>query len=111
MNPAKYRHRVSVLKLESTRNPDGEWVNKWKEYKKIWASRKDKGGDEYFVAKASNAVRTVLWEIRFDQELYDFGEARRLLYRGQEFDIKDVADKRGTRAELEIVTEVVMNDE
>lgn len=108
MNPAKYRHRVSVQKPTDERI-DGQFVKTWSEYKKVWSSKEDKGGDEYFEAKAANAVRTVVWEIRFDQELYKNGEGRRFLYDDQSYEIKSVADKKGLRKELEVITEAVVS--
>jgi|SRR5699024_877433 len=110
MNPSKYNRRVSVQELISTRNPDGSWSDEWQEKQKIWAKKEDKGGDEYFVAKASNAVRTVIWTIRFNADLYKTGEGKRLLYDGESYDIKNVADKKGFRRELEIVSEAVVSD-
>ncbi|MBP1950294.1 phage head closure protein [Virgibacillus litoralis] len=106
-NPSKYRHRVSVQKVTKERI-DGQFVDTWSEYKKLWASREDKGGDEYFEAKAANAIRTVIWTIRFDKELYKNGEGRRFFYNDQSYEVKSVADVKGLRKELEIITEAVV---
>lgn len=107
-NAAKYRHRVSVQKA-TTERIDGQFVSTWSEYKKVWASKEDKGGDEYFEAKVANAIRTIIWTIRFDQELYKNGEGRRFFYNDQSYEIKSVADTKGLRKELEVTTEAVVS--
>lgn len=108
MNSAKYRHRVSVQKNMPQR-VDGQFVDNWIEYKKVWAAKQDKGGDEYFEAKAANALRTVTWEIRYDKELDINAEGRRFVYDDQTYEIKSAADKKGLRKELEVITEAVVS--
>lgn len=110
MNSSKYRHRVEVQQKESIRNTDGEWIVAWVTYRKLWAEKLDKGGDEYFEAKAANAVRTVIWKSRYDKELHNNGEGKRFYYDEQSYDIKNVADKEGLKRELEIITEAVVSD-
>ncbi|MDC3412529.1 phage head closure protein [Aquibacillus sp. 3ASR75-286] len=95
--------------MTKTRNADGTFSDTWSEYQKVWASKEDKGGDEYFEAKAANAVRTVVWTIRYDKDLDKNGEGRRFVYDSQEYDIKSVADVKGLRKELEIITEAVIS--
>ncbi|MCP3738815.1 phage head closure protein [Rossellomorea sp. BNER] len=107
MNPAKYRHHVSVQKF-TTKRVDGRFIEDWFEYKKVRACKKGKGGKEYFEAKAANAVRTTVWEIRYDKELEQKGEGRRFVYNGQDHEIKSVVDVTGLRKELEIITEAVV---
>lgn len=109
MNSAKYNRRVEIQEIQSTRDSDGQWVDTWVTTRKIWAGQEDKGGDEYFEAKAANATRTVLWTTRYDKQLYKDGEGKRLFYDGQSYDIKNVADKKGLRKEIEIITEAVVS--
>lgn len=109
MNSAKYRHRVDIQKKESVRNEDGQWVDDWVLDYKLWMRKLETGGDEYFEAKAVNAVRTVLWEVRFNNQLHKNGEGKRIYYDGQAYDIKNVSDKKGLRKELEITTEAVVS--
>jgi SPP1 family predicted phage head-tail adaptor len=108
-NPAKYNRRVNVQEKQPIRNSDGEWVNDWVTTSKIWAEKIDKGGDEYFEAKSANAIRTVIWTTRYNKDLYQNGEGKRLYYDNLSYDIKNVADKKGLRIELEIVTEAVVS--
>jgi SPP1 family predicted phage head-tail adaptor len=109
MNPAKYNRRIEIQEKQPIRNSDGEWEENWTTTRKIWAQKLDKGGDEYFVAKASDAIRTVLWNVRYDKELQKNGEGKRLYYDEQSYDIKNVSDKTGLKKELEITTEVVVS--
>lgn len=109
MNSAKYRHRIDIQKKDSIRNDDGEWVDDWVLDYNLWARKLENGGDEYFKAKAVNAVRTVVWEVRYNKPLHQNGEGKRIHYEGQSYDIKNVSDKKGLRKELEITTEAVIS--
>lgn len=109
MNAAKYRYWIDIQKKDSIRNSNGEWVDDWVTDYKLWAEKVEQGGDEYFEAKAVNAVRTVLWRTRFNKQLHKNGEGKRIHYDGQSYDIKNVSDKTGLRKELEITTESVIS--
>lgn len=115
VRPGLYRHVIYVQKIESTRNPDGEWVESWVDYKKKFADKTPLKAEEYFAAKAVNAIRTVNWKTRYDKELDNSGEGMRLVEKDdlsnikQVYEIKGILDKEGLHRELEIITEAVIS--
>lgn len=115
IRPGLYRHVIYVQKMESARNNDGEFIDTWVDYKRKFADKTPLKAEEYFQAKAVNAVRTVSWKTRYDRELDDEGEGMRIVekYHGditQVYEIKGVLDKEGLHRELEIITEAVVSD-
>lgn len=112
LRPGKYRHIIYFQRKESIRNEDGEWINDWVDYKKKFASKTPLKADEYFSAKAINAIRTVKFNIRFDNSI---NENMRIVEKNngqikQVYEITGVIDREGLKRELEIFTEAVVSD-
>ncbi|WP_163526617.1 phage head closure protein [Halobacillus ihumii] len=112
IRPGKYRHVVYVQNKESTRNPDGRWVDTWIDFKKKFADKVPMKAEEYFDAKAVNAIHTVNWKMRYDDEL---NESMRIVKKNpdksikQVYEIKGILDMEGMNRELEVITEAVMD--
>ncbi|UFT98094.1 phage head closure protein [Radiobacillus kanasensis] len=112
IRPGKYRHVVFVQKNESVRNNEGVFVEKWVDHKKKFADKNPLKSADYFEAKASNAVLTVVWKMRFDDSI---DGSMRLVEKKSDGSIKQVyeiqgepLDMEGLHRELEIITEAVV---
>ncbi|MCG1029309.1 phage head closure protein [Virgibacillus halodenitrificans] len=113
IRPGKYRHIVYIQKKESVRTPDGHWVEDWVDYKKKFVDKKPLKSEDYFKAKASNAVSTVVWKARYDDTIK--GDMR-VVEKNKDGTVKQVydivgdpLDMEGLHREMEIITEAVVS--
>ncbi|MUV39475.1 hypothetical protein JNUCC1_03353 [Lentibacillus sp. JNUCC-1] len=112
LRPGKYRHIVWVQKKENTRNPDGEWITEWVDFKKKFADKNPLKTEDYFKAKASNAITTTVWKMRYDSSIV--GDMR-IVEKDKSGNVKQSyeivggpLDREGLNRELEIITEAVV---
>ncbi|MBT2215838.1 phage head closure protein [Virgibacillus dakarensis] len=112
IRPGKYRHVIYIQNMESIRNTDGEWVDEWVDFKKKFADKVPLNSKDYFEAKASNAVLTVVWKTRYDESITG---SMRIVEKNKDGSIKEVydiqgepLDMEGLHREMEIITEAVV---
>ena len=104
MNPGKLRHRVVILEKQTSVDPDGYPTENWVNVATVWASVEPIAGREYFRAAAVQAQHQVRFTMRYRK---DITPDMRLVYDGQEYEIKAILDLGGRRSWLQVMGEVI----
>lgn len=69
MNFEKLNKRITIEKYSSTTTVNGFDIEKWIEYKTVWASVNNLYGKEFWSAKAIQAENTVEFTVRYNKKL------------------------------------------
>lgn len=99
MQAGRLDRRVSIYRPVTTRAADGQDLVTWELVAEVWASVKADSGRENFEAERRTAEQTAVFTFRHRGGIVPRME---LEYAGRRWDIRDVAEGRGRRRELEI---------
>ena len=58
------RHRVMIQKRSVTKDPWGNQVEEWQDWRTVWANLQTLWGERYYAAKAAGEENTVIFELR-----------------------------------------------
>ena len=58
------RHRIVIQKRSVTKDPWGNQVEEWQEWRTVWANLQTLWGERYYAAKAVGEENTVIFELR-----------------------------------------------
>ena len=85
MNIGDLKHRITFQSYTTTENDMGDTIASWVDYKTVWASASNLHGREFFQAMQVKAENTVKFTIRYCK---DIDETMRIIFNGQNYDIK-----------------------
>jgi len=58
------RHRIVIQKRSVTKDPWGNQVEEWQDWRTVWANLQTLWGERYYAAKAVGEENTVIFELR-----------------------------------------------
>ena len=90
---------IAIEQNAPTRNTHGEETEAWVNFATVWASKRDKGGREFFEAGATQAEADTIFKIRW---LAGVKAEMRIVLDGVNYDIQAIKEL-GRREGLEIV--------
>ncbi|WP_434292009.1 phage head closure protein [Clostridium botulinum] len=83
------RHRITIQKYSTYQNENGFDIEKWIDYKTVWASMNNLWGKEFYAAKSTNSENTIEFIVRYSKDLKNINT--------KEYRIKTIKDKNATK--------------
>ena len=99
MNPAQFRHRVTVQRYSLTRDEYAQEIESWRDIGTVWASIKAKGVKELIIGGALTTHQPVEIQVRYGADIQNND---RIIHNGQAYAVNGVADADGTRKVLTV---------
>lgn len=107
-NAQELNQRITVQEPVGTQDPmTGEIIVTWETFAELWAKAEPAVGREFEAAAAIQAERPVKFTARWRDDL---DESMRVVWRGEPYNIRSLADIKGKRRELVIYTQGGVND-
>ncbi|HCL4559275.1 head-tail adaptor protein [Clostridium botulinum] len=85
----KMDKRITIQKFSTTQNENGFDIEKWIDYKTVWAGMNNLWGKEFYAAKATNSENTIEFIVRYSKDLEKINS--------KEYRIKTIKDKNATK--------------
>ncbi|MHB9909364.1 phage head closure protein [Clostridium botulinum] len=85
----KMDKRITIQKFSPTQNENGFDIEKWIDYKTVWASMNNLWGKEFYAAKSTNSENTIEFIVRYSKDLEKINS--------KEYRIKTIKDKNATK--------------
>lgn len=105
MGAGKYRHRITIQQLTTTKGDRGGVVKTWTTLATVWAQKVHQSSREFFAAQKVNAETTDLFIIRY---LAGVNAKMQVVYDGRTYDIVGANDQDGKRRELYVMCKEVV---
>ena len=87
------RHRIVIQKRSVTKDPWGNQVEEWQDWRTVWGNLQTLWGERYYAAKAVGEENTVIFEMRLapfmDALIHNVADYR-VVYDGVAYTIKRV---------------------
>lgn len=100
MNPALFKHRITIFKEKSDENENGFPIETREEICRVWTAIKTVRGTEYVEAAAVQSENTYRFIIRYREGI---DPHMKIDYKGRIFDIESVLNDDEIRKTLTIV--------
>ncbi|NFD29662.1 head-tail adaptor protein [Clostridium botulinum] len=89
VNIGDLNKRIVIQKYTTTQNENGFDIEKWIDYKTVWASMNNLWGKEFYAAKSTNSENTIEFIVRYSKDLEKINT--------KEYRIKTIKDKNATK--------------
>ncbi|HIG0362060.1 phage head closure protein [Clostridium sporogenes] len=89
VNIGEMRHRITIQKYNTYQNENGFDIEKWIDYKTVWAGMNNLWGKEFYAAKATNSENTIEFIVRYSKDLEKINS--------KEYRIKTIKDKNAIK--------------
>ena len=99
MNPGELNKRITFQRLTTTTNENGFEVEKWEDFKTVWAGVTNLHGREYFEAAAVQKENTVKFIVRY---IKDLDTSMKILFKGKSYSIIQIDNIRYENRFIEI---------
>lgn len=107
-NAQELNQRITVQERVETQDPQtGDILVTWEDYADLWAKAEPAVGREFEAAAALQAARPVKFTLRWADDIV---ETMRIVWRGQTYNVRSIADIKGKRREMLIYAEGNVND-
>ncbi len=103
---SKYNRRAELQSQQGGLSDGYPTEPTWTTVKKLWVSKRDLSGREYFQAAAVNAEDTTEFKTRYQNNI---SSEQRLVLDGLVYDIQSVLDADGTKKEWTIMAKAVVD--
>lgn len=105
---ANLNKRITFLKREKSKNSLGSTIDKFVNYKTVWANANETFGSEVYDAQRIEGNASYKFTVRYSSSVNreTINDGMMIRYRDQLFDIKDVNDVTESHDQLEIIAEV-----
>ena len=84
INIGTFNKRITFQNFTTILNDNGFEIQKWADYKTVWASVSNLNGREYFAAQAVQSEKTIKFTIRCNKNIT---ESMRIIFEGNNYDI------------------------
>lgn len=99
MNSGELKNRITFLKPANLINENGFETEGFIEFKSVWAAVTNLSGREYFAAAAVQMEKTVKFVVRV---IAGIDETMRILFRGKQYNITSIDNKKYENKYMEI---------
>jgi len=101
----KYRHRITIQQLTTSKGSLGGVVKTWSTFATVHAQKVHQASREFFAAQKINAETTDLFVIRY---LAGVNAKMQVVYDGRTYDVIGANDSDGRRRELYVMCKEVV---